>query len=332
MNDIAPVRWGVVSTADIGVAKVIPAMQESQLSPVMAVASRSAERAASIADALAIPKSYGSYEELLADDDIEAIYIPLPNHLHPEWTIAAAEAGKHVLCEKPMAITADEAREMIRVCEQAGVKLMEAFMYRHHPLWVETRRLVDEGAIGELTVVDSVFSYFNDDPTNIRNIVDAGGGALYDIGCYPINVARMLFGTEPTEVKGSIRRDEETGVDIVTSALLRFGDGTASFVCSTRMEPDQRVDIYGTEGRLTVEIPFNIPPDRPTRLYQTSGGEPPVSPDTTVHEIPPANQYAVQADAFSRAIRTDSPVPLPPEDAVSNLEVIEKIFADAGAN
>lgn len=332
MNDVAPVRWGVLSTADIGVAKVIPAMQESQLSPVAAIASRSEDRAAAAAEELGIPNAYGSYEELLADEDIEAIYIPLPNHLHRQWTIAAAQAGKHVLCEKPMAMTSDDAREMIRACEQAGVKLMEAFMYRHHPLWVETRRLVDGGAIGDLTVIDSVFSYFNDDPTNIRNIVEAGGGALYDIGCYPINVARMLFGTEPTEVKGSIRRDEEMGVDIVTSAVLRFGAGTASFVCSTRMEPDQRVDIYGTEGRLTVEIPFNIPPDRPTRLHQTAGGEPPVAPNTTVHEIPPADQYAVQADAFSRAIRTDSPVPLPPEDAVSNLEVIEKIFADAGPN
>lgn len=332
MNDVAPVRWGVLSTADIGVAKVIPAMQESELSPVTAIASRSADRAAEAAEALGIPRSYGSYEELLADEDIEAVYIPLPNHLHPEWTIAAAEAGKHVLCEKPMAMTTEEAREMIGVCERAGVRLMEAFMYRHHPLWVETRRLIGDGAIGELSVIDAVFSYFNDDPGNIRNIVEAGGGALYDIGCYPINVARMLFGMEPTAVRGSIRRDEEMGVDIVTSAILRFGEGTASFVCSTRMEPDQRVDIYGTEGRLTVEIPFNIPPDRPTRLLRTAGGEPPEAPDTTVHEIAPANQYGVQADAFSRAIRTDSPVPVLPEDAVANLEVIEKIFADAGAN
>jgi predicted dehydrogenase len=329
MNDMQPVRWGVLSTADIGVAKVIPAMKGSEMSRVEAIASRTADRAAEAAEALGIPRAYGSYEEMLADDEIEAVYNPLPNHLHPEWTIAAAEAGKHVLCEKPLAMTSAAAKEMIAACDAAGVKLMEAFMYRHHPLWVETRRIIDAGAIGGLTVVDIIFSYFNDDPTNIRNIPEVGGGALYDIGCYAINVSRLLFGMEPTEVKGSIRRDEAMGIDIVSSAILRFGEGTASFVCSTRMEPDQRVDIYGTEGRLTVEIPFNIPPDRPTRLLETRGGEPPVAPSTTVHEIPPADQYAVQADAFSRAIRSGSPVPVPPEDAVANLEVIEKIFADA---
>ncbi|HEX6222295.1 MAG TPA: Gfo/Idh/MocA family oxidoreductase [Acidimicrobiia bacterium] len=332
MNEVAPVKWGVLSTANIGTEKVIPAMQRSELSPVHAIASRSVERAAEAAEALGIPRSYGSYEELLSDEEIEAVYIPLPNHLHPEWTIAAAEAGKHVLCEKPMAMSSDEASEMIDVCERAGVKLMEAFMYRHHPLWIETRRLIEGGAVGELVVVDAVFSYFNDDPTNIRNIPEAGGGALYDIGCYPINVARMLFGMEPTGVKGSLRRDEMMGIDVVTSAILRFGDGIASFVCSTRMEPDQRVDIYGTGGRLTVEIPFNIPPDRPTRLLETRGGNPPVSPATTIHEIPPADQYALQVDAFSRAIRTDSAVPVSPRDAVANLEVIERIFAEAERN
>lgn len=330
MSDLAPVRWGVLSTADIGINKVIPAMQRSELSPVDAIASRSAEGAADAARALDIPKVYGSYEELLGDEDIEAVYIPLPNHLHAEWTIAAAEAGKHVLCEKPMALTSAQASAMIDACDAAGVKLMEAFMYRHHPLWQETRRLIDQGSIGTLTVVDAVFSYFNDDPTNIRNMRETGGGALYDIGCYPVNVARMLFGSEPTEVKGSVRRDETMGIDIVVSGILRFGEGSANFVCSTRMEPDQRVDIYGTEGRLTVEIPFNIPPDRPTRLLETRGGDPPVAPDTTTHVIPPADQYGLQADAFSRAIRTDSPVPVTPADAVANLEVIERIFDQAG--
>lgn len=332
MSDVAPVKWGVLSTADIGMTKVIPAMQGSELSPVEAIASRSAESAAAAAEKLGIPKAYGSYEELLGDRDIEAVYIPLPNHLHAEWTIAAAEAGKHVMCEKPMAMTSAQAREMIAACESAGVKLMEAFMYRHHPLWEATRLLIEQGVIGELTVVDSVFSYFNDDPHNIRNIREAGGGALYDIGCYPVNVSRMLFGSEPTEVKSSVRRDETMGIDTVVSAILRFGEGTATFVCSTRMEPDQSVDIYGTEGRLKVEIPFNIPPDRPTRLFETRGGEPPVAPDTTTHVLPSADQYALQADAFSRAIRTDSSVPVPPEDAVANLEVIEKIFAEAGDN
>jgi len=332
MSNVEPVQWGVLSTADIGLNKVIPAMQRSEMSVVAAIASRSTSQAAAAADRLGIPRAYGSYEELLSDQAIEAVYIPLPNHMHLEWAVAAAEAGKHVLCEKPLALTSTDARTMVAACEDAGVRLMEAFMYRQHPLWVEAKRLVDTGAIGELQVVDVVFSYFNDDPGNIRNIPEFGGGALYDIGCYAVNASRMLFGTEPTEVNASIREDPSMGIDIVASAIMRFGPGTANFVCSTRMEPDQRVDIYGTEGRLVIEIPFNIPPEIPTRILEVRGGKPPVAPAMTVHEIPPADSYTVQADGFSRALRTASQVPVSPADAVANLEVIETIFAQARGN
>ena len=330
-DHVSPVSWGVLSTANIAVEKVIPAMKKSELSRVDAIASRSAERAASVASDLGVAKSYGSYEELLADPDIEAVYIPLPNHLHAEWTIAAAEAGKHVMCEKPLAMTAAEAGTMIEACDRAGVRLMEAFMYRLHPLWAETKRMVDAGAIGDVRVVRVVFSYFNDDPTDIRNKTESGGGALYDIGCYAVSASRLVFGSEPTSVKSSILRDERFGTDIVTSSVLEFGDRHATFVCSTQMEPDQRVDIYGTEGRLVVEIPFNIPPDRPTRLLKIAGGSPPVKPDVVVHEIETADPYTVEADAFSRALREGTPVPVPVTDAVANLEVIEAIFAAAGA-
>jgi predicted dehydrogenase len=316
----------VLSTADIGMNKVIPAMIASETSEVHAIASRSLDRANGAAESLGIPRAYGSYEELLTDDEVEAVYIPLPNHLHHEWTLAAAEAGKHVLCEKPIAMTSDEAREMIEACDRAGVLLMEAFMYRQHPMWIEVKRLVAEGAIGRLQVVDAVFSYFNDDPDNIRNILSAGGGALYDIGCYPINASRWLFGEEPEHVESSIRRDPAMRVDVVTSAILTFSGGNASFVCSTRMEPDQRVDIYGTEGRITVEIPFNIPPDRPSRFLVVRGGDPPLAPGVVVHDIPTTDPYTAQADTFSGAIRTGGPAPVPPADAVGNLEVIEKIF------
>jgi predicted dehydrogenase len=326
---IEPVRWGVLSTADIGLRKVIPAMATAEVSEVLAIASRSRESADDAASDLGIPRAYGSYRELLEDPDVEAVYIPLPNHLHPEWTKAVAAAGKHVLCEKPLAMTSDEAREMIKACRQADVLLMEGFMYRLHPMWQKTKELVDSGAIGEIRSVQSAFSYFNDDPTNIRNIPEVGGGALYDIGCYAVNVARMLYGSEPTVVKGAVRRDPTLRTDVVTSALLDFDGRHATFVCSTQMEPGQRVDIHGTEGRLVVEIPFNIPPDRPTRILQMAAGEPPVAPGIEVHEIPAANQYAVQVDAFSRAIRSGTPVPVPPEDAIANLEVIERIFADA---
>jgi predicted dehydrogenase len=326
---IEPVRWGVLSTADIGLRKVIPAFADAEISDMVAISSRSLQNAQRAADRLRIPRAHGSYEALLEDPEIEAVYIPLPNHLHPEWTKAAAAAGKHVLCEKPLAMTSDLARDMIETCERAGVLLMEAFMYRLHPMWVRTKELVDSGAIGDIRSVSTAFSYFNDDPANIRNIPEVGGGALYDIGCYAVNAARLLFGSEPTVVKGSVRRDERLGTDVVTSALLDFDGRHSTFVCSTQMEPDQRVDIHGTKGRIVVEIPFNIPPDRATRILHVAGGEPPLAPSIEVHEIPPADPYAVQVDAFSAAIRTGSPVPVAPDDAVANLEVIEQIFADA---
>lgn len=332
MTTTPPVKWGVLSTANIGTEKVIPAMQRSDLSEAAAIASRSDQRAAETAASLGIPNSYGSYEDLLADAEIEAVYIPLPNHMHLEWTIAAAEAGKHVLCEKPLALTAAEARQMVEACEQADVLLMEAFMYRLHPLWIEAKRMVEAGTIGELRGIDAVFSFYNDDPEDIRNIVATGGGALYDIGCYPVSVARLMFGGEPRTVKSTIRRDPEMGIDVLTTAILDFDDGTASFLCSTRMEPNQRVEILGTEGRLVVEIPFNIPHDRPTRLLEVKGGNPPVEPGVTVHEIPAADPYTVQADVFARAVRGVEPLPFEPADAVANLEVIGQIFADGASN
>jgi predicted dehydrogenase len=329
-DQTAPVSWGVISTADIGLKKVIPAMQQGTLSRVDAIASRSQESADRAASDLGIGKSYGSYDELLADEAIEAVYIPLPNHLHPEWTIAAARAGKHVLCEKPLAMNAADAKEMAAACDSAGVLLMEAFMYRLHPMWVAVVDMVRRGAIGEVRSVETVFSYFNDDPANIRNIPEVGGGALYDIGCYAVNVSRMIFDAEPSVVKGSMLRDPILGTDVVTSAILDFDGRPATFVCSTQMEPDQQVAIHGTQGRIVVDIPFNIPPDRPTRFHVYAGGDPPVSPGVVTHEIPVANPYTVQADAFSHALRTGSPAPIPPRDAVANMVVIERIFSDAG--
>lgn len=322
-----PLSWGVLGAADIAVHKVIPAISASREGSVDAIASRSEDRAKATAERLGIPKWFGSYQGLLEDSDIEAVYIPLPNHLHKEWTLAAAAAGKHVLCEKPLAMSSDDAREMIRACEAAGVKLMEAFMYRLHPMWLKVRSLVDEGEIGDLVAIQSFFSYYNDDPSDIRNIPEVGGGALYDIGCYPVNVGRMLFASEPTVVKSSIRRDADFGTDTMTSAVLDFGGRHMTFTCSTRMADHQWVGVQGTTGRLVVEIPFNIPPDRATRILQYGGRE----PSETIHEIPPTDQYGVQADAFARAVRDDTPVPTPVTDAVGNLIAIERIFADGAS-
>lgn len=323
-----PVRWGVLSTADIGLRKVIPAMKGSELSQVAGIASRSLQSAEEAATQLDIPQAHGSYQDLLEDPGIEAVYIPLPNHLHHDWTVAAAEAGKHVLCEKPLAMTSREAQEMVDTCAERGVLLMEAFMYRLHPLWLEAKRLVDTGAIGELRSVHTVFSYFNDDPANIRNVPEWGGGALYDIGCYAVNAARLLFGSEPELVKGVLVRDERFGTDIVTSAVLGFGAGISTFVCSTQMAANQRVEVHGTTGLLVVETPFHISPDRPSSLSVVTDGL--GHPVTESRELAAANPYTVQADAFSRAIRTGSTAPIPPEDAVANLAVIERIFDDAG--
>jgi predicted dehydrogenase len=326
MND-PRVRWGVLGCAAIALHKVVPAMQRSEHCDVVAIASRSAARAEEAAAALRIPRSYGSYEGLLADPDIEAVYIPLPNHLHAEWTRRAAESGKHVLCEKPLAMDASEAAGMVEVCRRSGVALMEAFMYRLHPLWRRTHELVAGGAIGELETIQAFFSYRNVDPRNIRNIAAYGGGALMDIGCYPINVARWFFASEPDRVVGSVRRDPAFGTDVVTSAILEFGGRQAAFTCSTQIEDDQRVHLVGTSGRLVVEIPFNIPPDRPTRIVRAAGGDPPVAPDIEVIEVPPADPYGVQGDAFSMSVREHQPLPTPPEDAIGNMAVIDRILA-----
>jgi predicted dehydrogenase len=322
-------RWGIMSTADIGMAKVIPAIQQAERCTVVAIASRDGAVARAAADELGIPDAYGSYEELLAAPDVDAVYIPLPNHLHAEWTKTAAAAGKHVLCEKPLALTADEAQGMVDACAEAGVVFMEAFMYRLHPTWVAALELVRSGRIGDLVSMQIWFSYFNDDPDNIRNNPQIGGGTLMDIGCYGINAARLILGGEPSRVAASITRDPTMGVDIVTSAILEFGDVPATFTVSTRCETDQRVDIYGTRGRISIEIPFNIPWDQPTRVFVVAGGEPPTDPGTEVLTFPSANQYSIEAEVFARSVLDGVPLPYSPEDGVANMRVIEQIVAAA---
>ena len=319
------VRWGILSTANIGMAKVTPAIALADNCEVVAIASRDADRAAAAAAQLGIAIAYGSYEELLASDDIDAVYIPLPNDMHAEWTLKAAAAGKHILCEKPLGLNAAEAREMAEACRAAGVKLSEAFMYRHHPTWIEALRLLASGAIGELQAVQSWFSYFNDDPANIRNRLENGGGAIMDIGCYNINLSRMLFAAEPTRIESAVRRDPVMGIDTLSSAVLEFpGGGQAIFTCATRSAPYQRVHIIGTTGHIEIEIPFNIPPDRETRIFVTRDD----GPVETV-TFPLTDQYTIQADLFAQAIIDDTPLLVGIEDAIANMEVIETILATA---
>ncbi|CAN5686495.1 Gfo/Idh/MocA family oxidoreductase [soil metagenome] len=328
MKSTDKVRWGVLSTAKIGLTKVLPAMQLGERSHIAAIASRNIEQAQKAAADLRIDKAYGFYEELLADPTIEAIYNPLPNHLHVPWTIKAAEAGKHVLCEKPLSLTVAEAKTLVEVQARTGVLIGEAFMVRTHPQWLRTRELIAEGRIGDLRAIQGFFSYTNVNPANIRNIPEYGGGALMDIGCYPINIARFLFGEEPKRVMGCIERDPQMGTDRLTSALLDFPSGQATFTCSTQLVPYQRVHVFGTKGRIELEIPFNAPPDRPTRIFIDSGLDI-FGGGITTETFPVCDQYTIQGDVFSKAIREGGAVPVPLADAIKNMAVIEAIFTSA---
>ena len=318
------VRWGVLSTADIGTGQVIPAMQQGTYCEIAAIASRSPEKAQAAAAQLGIPKAYGSYEELLADPEIDAIYNPLPNHLHVPWSIKALQAGKHVLCEKPIALTSAEGQTLVDVARQyPHLKVMEAFMYRFHPQWQRARQLVLEGDIGELRTIQSFFSYYLDDPNNIRNRDDVGGGAMLDIGCYTVSLARFIFGAEPNHVFGTVEYDPQLKIDRLASAILDFGRGTSTFTCATQLVPYQRVNIFGTTGRVEIEIPFNAPANQPCKIWYQHGDE------TEEIQVEASNQYTLQGDAFSQAVLNNTGVPTPIEDAVANMKVIEAVFQSA---
>jgi predicted dehydrogenase len=318
------VTWGVISTAKIGLKKVLPGMQKSELLEIRAIASRSAKAAREAADALGIPRAYGSYEELLADPQIEAVYNPLPNHLHVPLTIQAAAAGKHVLCEKPIALTAAEAERLRAVAGK--VLIMEAFMVRFHPQWLRARELVRQGQVGTLRAVQMFFSYFNDDPVNIRNMAAIGGGALYDIGCYPIVAGRFFFEAEPRRAIALVDRDPAFGTDRLTSALIDFGAGRhLDFTVSTQCVPFQRMQICGSKGRIEIQIPVNAPQGAKTTLYLDDGGALDGS-SARVETVPSSDQYMLQGEAFSRAIRGEIELPYGVEDAVRNMRVLDALF------
>lgn len=324
------VKWGVLSTAQIGMDKVLPAMQHSQWCEINAIASRSLDRAQTAAAKLGISKAYGSYEELLADPEIEAIYNPLPNDQHVPMTLAAARAGKHVLCEKPVALTAKQAQELRAVAGK--VHIMEAFMVRFHPQWTQVRDRVRAGELGDVRAVQAYFSYFNRDASNIRNQVDIGGGALYDIGCYPIVIGRFLFGTEPKRVIALVDRDPEFKTDRTVSALLDFGDGRRlDFTISTQSVPYQRVQVCGTHKRIEIQIPFNTPLGGETQVFTDDGTR--LDGGSTASEtIAACNMYALQGDAFSRAVRGEIELPYGVEDAILNMRVIDGLFASEKTN
>jgi predicted dehydrogenase len=324
------VRWGVLGAANIAVKKVIPAMQRGEWCEIAAIASRDLPKARQAAAALGIPKAYGSYEELLADPDIEAVYNPLPNHLHVPWSVRAAEAGKHVLCEKPLALDAAEASLLLDAQRRTGVKMGEAFMVRTHPQWLRARELVRGGRIGELRAIMGFFSYFNGDSANIRNVLAWGGGGLFDIGCYPINTSRFMFGEELRRVMALVERDPEMDTDRLTSGMLDFPSGQAVFTCSTQLVPYQRMQFFGTRGRIEIEIPFNAPPDRPCRIFVDDGSDL-FGAGIQTETFPVCDQYTIQGDLFSQAIRGQGEVPVPIDDAVRNMAAIDALFRSAAS-
>jgi predicted dehydrogenase len=328
LNMSKKVRWGVLGVAGIAVKKVVPAMQKGKWSEVTAIASRDLRKAKHAARSLGIATAYGSYEELIADPEVDAIYNPLPNQLHVPWSIRAAEAGKHVLCEKPLSMTLLEARHLLDVQKKTGVKIGEAFMIRTHPQWLRAHKLVTGGRIGDLRAIQGFFSYFNDDPENIRNQPACGGGALMDIGCYLIHGSRYMFGEEPSRVMALIDRDPKMKIDRLTSMILDFPSGQSIGSCGTQLVPYQRMHFLGTKGRVEMEIPFNAPNDRPTQIF-VDGGRSLLGGGVNAETIPICDQYTLQGDAFSRAIREDTQVPVPITDAIKNMAVIEALFRSA---
>ena len=314
------IKWGILGSAHIATEHVIPAMLSCQYGEVYAIASRSTEKAQNIAEQFGIPEFYGSYEELLADKEVDAIYIPLPNHLHVQWAIKALEADKHVLVEKPVGLSSKEAERLLQETKKyPHLKVMEAFMYRHHPQWIKVKELVDQKAIGDIKTIQSSFSFFEDDPNSIVNSKEFGGGSLMDIGCYPISLSRFMFNSEPKSISSVIEYHPDFKVDVLASGILEFETGTSVFFSSTQLADNQQAQIFGTKGNIKFELPFNPTIDRPSKIWVTIGD------DCQTIEFETCNQYTIQADLFALAIRNNTPVPTPLEDSVKNMIVIEKL-------
>lgn len=324
------IKWGVLGAAKIAVEKVVPAMQSGAHTEVVAIASRDGAKARAAAKRLGIRTAHVSYEALIADPDVDAIYNPLPNHLHLPLTRAAAEAGKHVLCEKPIGLTAGEARELVAIRDRTGVVIQEAFMVWTHPQWRRAMELCQSGALGTIRGYAGAFSYYNDDPSNIRNVAEWGGGAIMDIGCYLVITSRMIFGAEPRRVMALVERDPVSGVDVLSSMMLDYPGGQAIGLCGTRMVPYQRVHVFGTLSRLEVEIPFNAPPHRPCRLWLDNGRDLSGASAETIL-VDTVDQYRVQGDLLSKAILDGTPQPYPLEMSVRNMEIIEALFRSASS-
>lgn len=325
------IRWGVLGCAGIAAKAVIPAIQSSRSGRVAAIASRDAEKASAMATRFGIEKSYGTYEDLLSDPDIDAIYNPLPNHLHVPMTIRALEQGKPVLCEKPIALNAAQAKELADAQKAANLPVAEAFMVRHHPQWKKARAMIAEGRLGDVRAIQTIFAYYLDDPKNVRNQADIGGGGLFDVGCYAVNTARFLFGAEPLRAIALIDRDPIFGTDRLTSGLLAFPEGKQlAFTCSTQLSLAQKVTVIGTRGRLEIAIPFNAPADQQTMLIFDDGRDLSGGGREEI-VIGPVDQYREQVDAFAEAVLSGTPLETGLDDAIANMKAIDALFRSANS-
>jgi len=314
------VRLGVLGVSSHFELRVITSLLNSNIIEVYAIASRNIEKAEDAAEKWGIPVCYGSYEELLEDPEVDMIYNPLPNHLHAPMIKKAADAGKAMICEKPVALDSNEAREALDYARSKEVLIMEAFMYKFHPQWVRVKELVKCGEIGQVRLVDTIFTYNNTDKKNIRNMAGIGGGALMDIGCYAISVPRFIFDSEPLKVMAMTERDPEFKTDRISSAILEFEDARATFTVSTQLFGTQKVEIVGTGGRILVSLPFNMYPDVPGKVYVTN------DLGTRLIECGPADQYGKEFEAFARAVKKGGPAPVDSRDAVYNMKVIDALF------
>ncbi len=321
-------RFGIISTAKIGREAVVPAIQDAENCVVSAVASRDLARAREMADRFSAPHAFGSYEEMLASDKIDAVYIPLPTSQHIEWAIKAADAGKHVLCEKPIALKAAEIDKLIAARDRNRVLISEAFMVTYAPVWRKVRSLIAEGAIGKLRHVQGVFTYFNRDPGNMRNIPELGGGGLPDIGVYPTISTRFSTGLEPLRIQAVTEHDPEFGTDIYSSVKADFGDFELSFYISTQMANRQLMVFHGTEGFIEVKSPFNADRWGPEEIELSNRGH----NQSTIFRFQDSRQYRKQAEAFARAAKGEQEEVVTLENSKLNQKVIDAIYRASEKN
>jgi len=316
-------RIGILGTSNHYLKRIVLPLRDTKHCASYVIGSRNIEKAGVMAKAFDIPMWYGSYDEVLENSDVDLVFIPLPNHKHKEWVNKALDAGKPVLCEKPLGMDAQEAIQMVEKAQEADLPLMEGFMYRFHPMWQHTRDIVSTNQIGHIQYIHTSFSYNNTSPTNIRNIPEYGGGALMDIGCYAISVPRFILGQEPKRIISLIQEHPKFGTDMHTSAVLDFGGPRATFSVSTGSQPFQRVDIVGTSGSIIVHIPFNTFVDVPSRITVTDGI------GTRDVEFPASNAYGLMFDAFAAAVKENKPIPLSGQDAINNMKVVDAVRESA---